>query len=224
MRRLIWGCVIGLGAAAGGPLRAQDTVRFTPTVGYSTLGVRDPVLRVQPNTVLISKTNFGGYYIVPMLVAVRTLQAQECRHGRITTQVPITFRQTSREPFRLVSQAVDGALKELWYRLDSVDVGTVQTDSGSVRRGYWQTKVFQRWPARFERASMRGATHPGLVATVTALDRGDSVRIEFVVNAVCVTVTSSGDTLSQPVQDLRTQAGLDIVRQIIGEVNRQRRH
>jgi len=41
---------------------AQDTVRFSPTVGYSTFAVRDPVLTVRPGTVLISQTNFGGYY------------------------------------------------------------------------------------------------------------------------------------------------------------------
>lgn len=41
---------------------AQDTVRFTPTVGYPTFAVREPVLTVQPGTVLISNTNFGAYY------------------------------------------------------------------------------------------------------------------------------------------------------------------
>lgn len=43
-------------------LHAQDTVRFEPTVGYPTFAVREPVLRVRPNTVLITRTNFGGYY------------------------------------------------------------------------------------------------------------------------------------------------------------------
>lgn len=42
--------------------RAQDTVRFTPTVGYPTFAVRDPVLRIKPNTVLISNTMHGAYY------------------------------------------------------------------------------------------------------------------------------------------------------------------
>jgi amidase len=40
----------------------QDTVRFTPTVQQPTFAVRDPVLRIKPGTVLISKTNFGPYY------------------------------------------------------------------------------------------------------------------------------------------------------------------
>ena len=44
------------------PLAAQDTVWFTPTVAQPTFAVRDPVLRVKPGTVLISKTNFGAYY------------------------------------------------------------------------------------------------------------------------------------------------------------------
>jgi acetamidase/formamidase len=44
------------------PAVAQDTVRFTPTVGYPTFAVREPVLHVRPNTVLISNTNFGAYY------------------------------------------------------------------------------------------------------------------------------------------------------------------
>ena len=41
---------------------AQDTVRFKPTVAQPTFAVREPVLRIKPNTVLISKTNFGLYY------------------------------------------------------------------------------------------------------------------------------------------------------------------
>ncbi|UCF21079.1 MAG: acetamidase/formamidase family protein [Gemmatimonadota bacterium] len=44
---------------AGAP---EDTVYFTPQVGYRTFAVREPVLRIKPGTVLISKTNFGDYY------------------------------------------------------------------------------------------------------------------------------------------------------------------
>ena len=39
-----------------------DTVRFTPTRGYPTFAVREPVLRVKPGTVLISNTMMGPYY------------------------------------------------------------------------------------------------------------------------------------------------------------------
>ena len=49
-------------APAGVAAQAADTVRFAPTVGYPTFAVRDPVLRIQPGTVLISNTNFGAYY------------------------------------------------------------------------------------------------------------------------------------------------------------------
>jgi acetamidase/formamidase len=42
--------------------RSQDTVRFTPTVGYPTFAVRTPVMRIKPNTVLISNTMHGAYY------------------------------------------------------------------------------------------------------------------------------------------------------------------
>jgi acetamidase/formamidase len=41
---------------------SQDTVRFTPTIQQPTFAVREPVLRVRPNTVLISRTHFGPYY------------------------------------------------------------------------------------------------------------------------------------------------------------------
>jgi acetamidase/formamidase len=44
------------------PLVAQDTVRFTPTVGHPTFAVREPVMRLRPGTVLISNTMFGPYY------------------------------------------------------------------------------------------------------------------------------------------------------------------
>jgi hypothetical protein len=40
--------------------QTTDTVRFTPTVGYPTFAVREPVLRVRPGTVLISAFSFPG--------------------------------------------------------------------------------------------------------------------------------------------------------------------
>ena len=43
-------------------LAAQDTVRFEPTVAQPTFAVREPVLRIKPGTVLISRTNTGPYY------------------------------------------------------------------------------------------------------------------------------------------------------------------
>ena len=41
---------------------AQETVHFEPTVGYPTFAVREPVLRIRPNTILHSRTNTGAYY------------------------------------------------------------------------------------------------------------------------------------------------------------------
>ncbi len=41
---------------------AQDTLRFTPTIGYPTFAVREPVARITPGTILISETNKGAYY------------------------------------------------------------------------------------------------------------------------------------------------------------------
>jgi acetamidase/formamidase len=40
----------------------ENTVHFTPTVGYPTFAVREPVLHLKPGTTLVSKTNFGDYY------------------------------------------------------------------------------------------------------------------------------------------------------------------
>lgn len=47
---------------SSGTLSAQDTVRFTPSVGHPTFAVRDPVMHIKPGTVLISNTMFGPYY------------------------------------------------------------------------------------------------------------------------------------------------------------------
>lgn len=44
------------------PASAQDTIRFTPTVGHPTFAVRPPVLRIQPGTILVSETMKGPYY------------------------------------------------------------------------------------------------------------------------------------------------------------------
>ena len=48
----------------GACLDAQtpDTVRFSPSVAQPTFAVRDPVLTIKPGTVLISETNWGGYF------------------------------------------------------------------------------------------------------------------------------------------------------------------
>ena len=50
--------------AAAPPAAAQDTLRFTPTVGYPTFAVREPVARIRPGTILVSRTNHGAYYDV----------------------------------------------------------------------------------------------------------------------------------------------------------------
>ena len=41
---------------------AQDTIRFTPKIGYQAFKVREPVLRLKPGQVLVSETLMGGYY------------------------------------------------------------------------------------------------------------------------------------------------------------------
>ena len=41
---------------------AQDTTRFTATVGYQAFKVREPVLRLKPGDVLISESLMGAYY------------------------------------------------------------------------------------------------------------------------------------------------------------------
>jgi acetamidase/formamidase len=42
--------------------QAPDTVHFTPSVAHPTFAVRDPVLTIKPGTVLVSETNWGGYF------------------------------------------------------------------------------------------------------------------------------------------------------------------
>ena len=64
MRRALFASVVVLVGelASSDEVKAQDTVRFTPTVAQPTFAVRPPVLRIKPKTVLVSKTNFGPYY------------------------------------------------------------------------------------------------------------------------------------------------------------------
>jgi hypothetical protein len=45
----------------GIPLQAPDTVHFSPDTAQPTFAVREPVLTVEPGTVLVSNTNWGGY-------------------------------------------------------------------------------------------------------------------------------------------------------------------
>lgn len=49
--------------ATGAPVAsAQDTLRFTPTVGHPTFAVREPVARIRPGMYLVSRTMHGAYY------------------------------------------------------------------------------------------------------------------------------------------------------------------
>jgi acetamidase/formamidase len=48
-------------AALSAPL-AAETVRFKPTLGYQSYGVREPVLRIRPGDVLETETLMGGFY------------------------------------------------------------------------------------------------------------------------------------------------------------------
>ena len=49
-------------SVSSGGASAMDTVYFTPTVAQPTFAVREPVLHIDPGTVLISGTNKGGYF------------------------------------------------------------------------------------------------------------------------------------------------------------------
>lgn len=62
MKRLLCASLLVPVVAPTNVTAAQDTVRFTPAVGYPTFAVREPVLRVKPNTVLVSNTVHGAYY------------------------------------------------------------------------------------------------------------------------------------------------------------------
>jgi amidase len=63
MRSTLWHSFFALTLVLPAGAAAQkDTVRFTPTRGYPTFAVREPVLRVKPGTVLISESMMGAYY------------------------------------------------------------------------------------------------------------------------------------------------------------------
>jgi acetamidase/formamidase len=60
MRSILLALILSLAGVVH--LAAQDTLRYTPTVGYPTFDVREPVATITPGTVLISRTNHGAYY------------------------------------------------------------------------------------------------------------------------------------------------------------------
>ncbi len=55
-------CTIALSLSSSSVTAQENIVHFTPTVGYPTFAVREPVLRIKPGTRLVSNTNFGDYY------------------------------------------------------------------------------------------------------------------------------------------------------------------
>ena len=57
MRMPLWTILLVAAGAA-----ALERVEFTPEIGYPTFAVREPVLRIRPNTILVSNTMMGPYY------------------------------------------------------------------------------------------------------------------------------------------------------------------
>jgi acetamidase/formamidase len=133
-------------------LAAQDTVRFTPTVQQPTFAVREPVLRVKPGTVLVSRTHFGSYYseaggafpgeVGPILVEGATtkdmLKVEVIRvrpnHRLAASQVYSDFGGlASDDRVRMLNEPIP-ARRYLW-RLDTVRMtGVTEMPNSRVRR------------------------------------------------------------------------------------------
>ncbi|MEE9264977.1 MAG: hypothetical protein V3V11_11040, partial [Vicinamibacteria bacterium] len=60
--RFLMVCAIALTVSASSVTAQENIVHFTPTVGYPTFAVREPVMHLKPGTRLVSNTNFGAYY------------------------------------------------------------------------------------------------------------------------------------------------------------------
>jgi acetamidase/formamidase len=131
---------------------AQDTVRFTPTVAQPTFAVREPVLRIRSNTVLISRTNFGPYYsdtggafpgeVGPILVEGATtndmLKVEILRvhpnHRIAAAQVYSDFGGLATDSrVRLLNDPI--AARRYVWQLDTVRMtGTTEMPNSRVRR------------------------------------------------------------------------------------------
>ena len=133
-------------------LAAQDTVRFTPKVQQPTFAVREPVLRVRPGTVLLSRTHFGPYYteaggdfpgeVGPIYVEGATtkdmLQVQIVKvrpnHGLAASQVYSDFGGLATDArVRLLNEPIP-ARRYVW-RLDTTRmVGVTEMPGSRVKR------------------------------------------------------------------------------------------
>lgn len=131
---------------------AQDTVRFTPKVAQPTYAVRDPVLRVRPGTVLVSRTNFGPYYteeggafpgeVGPIFVEGATTRDMlkveivkvRPNHGLAASQVYSDFGGLATDArVRLLNQPI--APRRYVWRLDTARmVGVTDMPGSRVRR------------------------------------------------------------------------------------------
>jgi acetamidase/formamidase len=148
---MIRACVL-LATLAPAMLAAQDTVRFTPKVAQPTYAVRQPVLRVRPGTVLISRTNFGPYYteeggafpgeVGPIYVEgattrdmlkVRIVKVRP-NHGFAASQVYSDFGGLATDDrVRMLNQPI--APRRYLWRLDTVRMtGVTEMPRSRVRR------------------------------------------------------------------------------------------
>jgi acetamidase/formamidase len=131
---------------------AQDTVRFTPKVAQPTYAVREPVLRIKPGTVLVSRTNFGPYYteaggafpgeVGPILVEGATTKDMlkveivkvRPNHGIAASQIYSDFGGLATDArVRLLNEPI--APRRYVWRLDTARmVGVTDMPKSRVRR------------------------------------------------------------------------------------------
>src|SRR5918998_3985590 len=133
-------------------LLGQDTVRFTPTVQQPTFAVREPVLKVRPGMVLVSRTHFGPYYteaggafpgeVGPIYVEGATtkdllkVEIVKVRpnHGLAASQVYSDFGGLATDSrVRLLNEPI--APRRYLWRLDTARmVGVTEMPKSRVRR------------------------------------------------------------------------------------------
>ena len=147
-------------------LSAQDTVRFTPKVQQPTFAVREPVLRVRPGTVLVSKTHFGPYYseaggafpgeVGPIYIeGATTKDMLKIQIVRVHPNAPLAASQVysdfgglaSDSRVRMLNEPI-AARRYLW-RLDTTRmVGTTDMPRSKVKRMEIDLKPDARPPGR----------------------------------------------------------------------------
>jgi hypothetical protein len=169
--------------------------------------------------------NFSYSLLLLLAISALPMAAQEdpaadCPRGPAALK-PLPASVSYARSFQAAAAAIPWTLRRLGYRVDTATVRQTTSDSGTVRTGYWTTRVAHVWPQDLDRVPWQGHAHPGLWISVVLTGTRDSSHAVFTTHLVCASDVPELDASNGPALQLQIRTGAMIAYQVDQEMRRR---